>query len=103
MPPKKTKAQVARLARSAAMKKYDKFTLTQLGRELNKLGKDFKIDPAEGTKIKISVVKKLILKKDKELEEKRKALRKKVPEKKKVSKADYEKAERDLKKSTSKK
>lgn len=103
MPPKKTLAERRKLARSAAMKKYDKFTLTQLGKELNKLGKDFKIDPAEGTKIKISVVKKLILKKEKELEEKRKELRKKVPQKKKVSKADFEKAKKDLKKSTSKK
>ena len=103
MPPKKSKEEVARLTRSAAMKKYDKFTLTQLGKELNKLGKDFKTDPAPGTKIKISVVKKMILKKEKELAEKRKELRKKVPEKKKVSKADFEKAKKDLKKSTNKK
>ena len=100
MPPKKTLAERRRLATSASMKKYKDFSAIQLGRELNKLQKQFKTDPAEGTKIKIAVVKKLISKlDDKEISatEARKELKKKVPAKKQVTKKEFEKARKDLK------
>lgn len=100
MPPKKTKTEIRRLATSAAMKKYKNFSAIQLGKELNKLQKQFKTDPAEGTKIKIAVVKKLISKlDDKEISatEARKELKKKVPAKKQVTKKEFEKARKDLK------
>ena len=105
MPPK-TKAEVAKLTRSAAMKKYKNYSAIQLSRELKRLQTLEKKQTMPANVIRIRVVKNLISKvSDKEISatEARQALRKKVPAKKKVSKADFEKARKDLKKSTSKK
>jgi len=99
MPPK-TKAEVGRMVASAAMKKYKNYSAIQLGKELNRLMALEKKQTTPANKIRIRVVKKLASKvSDKEISatEARQSLRKKVPEKKKVSKADFEKARKDLK------
>jgi hypothetical protein len=96
----KTKAEVARMVASAAMKKYKNYSAIQLGRELNRLMALEKKQTTPANKIRIRVVKKLASKvDDKEISatEARQSLRKKVPAKKKVSKADFEKARKDLK------
>tara|TARA_R110001592_G_scaffold31806_3_gene111737 strand:- start:996 stop:1370 length:375 start_codon:yes stop_codon:yes gene_type:complete len=96
----KTKLQVARMRTKAMLKKYDKYTLPRLETELTKLEKKFKIDPAPGTKIDITVVKRLMkVRKLDKMDETRKQLKKTVPTtKKKVSKAEFEKAKTTLQK-----
>jgi len=99
MPPK-TKAEVARMVASSAMKKYKNYSAIQLSRELKRLQTLEKKQTTPANVIRIRVVKKLISKvDDKEISatEARQALKKKVPAKKKVSKAEFEKARKDLK------
>ncbi len=99
MPPK-TKAEVGRMVASAAMKKYKNYSAIQLSRELNRLMKLEKKQTMPANVIRIRVVKKLASKvSDKEISatEARQSLRKKVPEKKQVSKKEFEKARKDLK------
>ena len=99
MPPK-TKAEVGRMVASAAMKKYKNYSAIQLSRELKRLQGLEKKQTMPANVIRIRVIKKLASKvSDKEISatEARQSLRKKVPEKKKVSKADFEKARKDLK------
>jgi|TARA_R100000479_G_scaffold66100_1_gene31465 hypothetical protein len=96
----KSKAEVARMVASSAMKKYKNYSAIQLSRELNRLMKLEKKQTMPANKIRIRVVKKLISKlDDKEISatEARKELKKKVPEKKQVSKKEFEKARKDLK------
>lgn len=99
MPPK-TEAQKKRMVASAALKKYKNYSAIQLSRELKRLQTLEKKQTMPANVIRISVVKKLISKvDDKEISatEARQSLRKKVPEKKQVSKKEFEKARKDLK------
>jgi len=99
MPPK-TKAEVARMVASSAMKKYKNYSAIQLSRELKRLQTLEKKQTTPANVIRIRVVKKLASKvSDKEISatEARQALKKKVPEKKQVTKKEFEKARKDLK------
>lgn len=99
MPPK-TEAQKKRMVASAAMKKYKDFSAIQLSRELKRLQGLEKKQTTPANVIRIAVVKKLISKvDDKEISatEARQELKKKVPEKKQVTKKEFEKARKDLK------
>ena len=99
MPPK-TKAEVRRMVATAALKKYKNYSAIQLSRELKRLQTLEKKQITPANIIRIDVIKKLISKvSDKEISatEARQALKKKVPAKKKVTKAEFEKARKDLK------
>jgi hypothetical protein len=99
MPPK-TEAQKKRMVASAALKKYKNFSAIQLSRELKRLQDLEKKQTTPANVIRIRVVKKLASKvSDKEISatEARKELKKKVPEKKQVTKKEFEKARKDLK------
>ena len=92
--------QRRKIARSAAQKKYNKFTIIDLGKELKRLRALEKKQTTEVNSIKIDVIKKLISKKDdKEISatEARVELKKKVAPKKKATKAEFEKARKDIK------